>query len=185
AAACAALVVLASIAKIEASKPTQTAAVPPKTTAPATPVPTPPPTVAPFHGVIGAITTSRAVVVRAKADARSPGLSIIRAGILLPVLARVGDFVEVMTPCELVGFVPLVSAFPIAQEVRPARSLDQATIVVDPGHGGAEAGATGPRGTKESLVNLDIARRLDARLKGARVFLTRSADYMAGLRFRA
>ena len=110
---------------------------------------------------------------------------MIPPGILLPVLARIGRFLEVMTPCERVGFVPSSGVHGFTQEVRPAKTLAQATIVVDPGHGGSETGAVGPHGLKESDVNLDIAKRLLSRLPGARVFLTRSGNYDAGLGFRA
>jgi N-acetylmuramoyl-L-alanine amidase len=53
------------------------------------------------------------------------------------------------------------------------------TIVIDPGHGGAEVGARGPGGTLEKDVVLAIARRLRDQLVnalGVRVFLTRNQD---------
>jgi len=57
------------------------------------------------------------------------------------------------------------------------------TIVLDPGHGGAEDGAKGPSGLLEKDVVLDLAHRLEARLRGAGyvVLLTRSADTDVGL----
>lgn len=183
AAACAAIVALASAAVVTARShpPTALAA-----TAAPTAIPTPfVPTPAPVAGTpIGAVTTTRAVAVRTKATDTAPATSTIRAGIFLPVLARAGRFVQVMTPCERTGFVPLASTDAIPQERAPAKRVTQATIVVDPGHGGTESGATGPHGLKESVVNLDIAKRVVDRLPGARVFLTRSGDYMAGLAFR-
>jgi N-acetylmuramoyl-L-alanine amidase len=52
-------------------------------------------------------------------------------------------------------------------------------IVIDPGHGGWDAGAVGKAGLKEKEVALDVARRLgkmlDERL-GASVFFTRADD---------
>lgn len=52
------------------------------------------------------------------------------------------------------------------------------TVVLDPGHGGEEAGAGGPAGQQEKDVNLAVARRLATLLEqaGARVVFTRSAD---------
>ena len=53
------------------------------------------------------------------------------------------------------------------------------TIVVDPGHGGAETGAIGPAGTMEKELTLLIARALAERLAqelGVRVSLTRTDD---------
>jgi len=53
------------------------------------------------------------------------------------------------------------------------------TIVIDPGHGGAETGAIGPAGTMEKELTLLIARTLAERLRsqlGVRVTLTRDDD---------
>jgi N-acetylmuramoyl-L-alanine amidase len=58
------------------------------------------------------------------------------------------------------------------------------TIVVDPGHGGAETGAIGPDGLQEKEVTLEIARRLAAALPRAldcRVVLTRDTDILLSL----
>jgi N-acetylmuramoyl-L-alanine amidase len=53
------------------------------------------------------------------------------------------------------------------------------TLVIDPGHGGDELGAQGPRGTLEKDITLTVARRLrtlvETRL-GLKVFLTREDD---------
>jgi N-acetylmuramoyl-L-alanine amidase len=62
------------------------------------------------------------------------------------------------------------------------------TIVVDPGHGGEEGGAAGPRGTMEKTVTLAVARRLKVALEarlGARVLLTRDDDRAMALDERA
>ncbi len=61
----------------------------------------------------------------------------------------------------------------------PAAESAVRTIVLDPGHGGAETGALGPGGTLEKDVALAIARRARADLVNARglsVFLTRDRD---------
>lgn len=53
------------------------------------------------------------------------------------------------------------------------------TIVIDPGHGGIDPGATGPHGLLEKDVVLDIARHLRDRLARSgryRVLLTRDED---------
>lgn len=51
-------------------------------------------------------------------------------------------------------------------------------IVLDPGHGGSDPGATGPNGTQEKTVTLDIAKRVSKLLKaqGAKVIMARGAD---------
>jgi N-acetylmuramoyl-L-alanine amidase len=55
---------------------------------------------------------------------------------------------------------------------RPAR------IVVDPGHGGAQEGATSPTGLLEKDVSLQVARRVRDHLEeiGAQVLMTRDED---------
>jgi N-acetylmuramoyl-L-alanine amidase len=62
------------------------------------------------------------------------------------------------------------------------------TIVIDPGHGGADAGAHGPSGIEEKSVTLEVARRvrglIEARL-GIRVILTRDDDRPVGADERA
>jgi N-acetylmuramoyl-L-alanine amidase len=61
------------------------------------------------------------------------------------------------------------------------------TIVIDPGHGGIDPGATGHRGLKEKDVALDIARRLRDKLTSFgnyRVLLTREDDRKVYLKER-
>lgn len=67
--------------------------------------------------------------------------------------------------------------------MRPSVTLTPSTglrtVVIDPGHGGEELGAQGPRGTLEKDITLAVSRRLrtliESRL-GLRVFLTREDD---------
>ena len=62
------------------------------------------------------------------------------------------------------------------------------TIVIDPGHGGDDAGARGGRETLEKEVTLAIARRLRTMIEtrlGLRVFLTRDEDRAMSLDDRA
>ncbi len=56
--------------------------------------------------------------------------------------------------------------------------LQGTTILLDPGHGGNEPGATGPDGTPEKILTLAVATRLKADLeaRGATVVLTRTGD---------
>lgn len=65
----------------------------------------------------------------------------------------------------------------------PKVSLADATIVIDPGHGGSESGAIGSTGLDEKDVNLDLALKVKAYLeaKGANVVMTRSTDKYVGL----
>jgi N-acetylmuramoyl-L-alanine amidase len=60
------------------------------------------------------------------------------------------------------------------------------TVVVDPGHGGRDPGATGIGGLREKDVNLSIAKRLAKRLEGRgfEVVLTRDDDRSLNLEER-
>jgi N-acetylmuramoyl-L-alanine amidase len=75
-----------------------------------------------------------------------------------------------------------VAPFPYASP--PPAPAGPLTIVVDPGHGGAETGAIGPDGLQEKNVTLEIARKLAASLSRAlvcRVVLTRDTDILLSL----
>lgn len=60
--------------------------------------------------------------------------------------------------------------------------LSGATILIDPGHGGEETGATGPNGTPEKEVTLAVGQRLQTELeaRGAKVIMTRTDDQTLG-----
>jgi N-acetylmuramoyl-L-alanine amidase len=61
------------------------------------------------------------------------------------------------------------------------------TVALDPGHGGEDPGAIGPRGTYEKNVALAIARKLRGMLDaepGMRAMLTRDDDYFVPLATR-
>ena len=60
-------------------------------------------------------------------------------------------------------------------------------VVIDPGHGGEDPGATGPGRTREKTVVMSISRKLAEivdRQPGMRARLTRTGDYYIGLRKR-
>ena len=60
-------------------------------------------------------------------------------------------------------------------------------IAIDPGHGGEDPGAIGPRGTKEKDIVFAIAKKLKDLINqqpGMQAFLTRNGDYYIGLRER-
>lgn len=74
--------------------------------------------------------------------------------------------------------------------IRPLRHLKAAggrTVVIDAGHGGTDTGCSGPRGTVEKVLALDIAQRLRAHLMkaGFQVYMTRESDRFIELEDRA
>ncbi|MEK7281334.1 MAG: N-acetylmuramoyl-L-alanine amidase, partial [Chloroflexota bacterium] len=75
------------------------------------------------------------------------------------------------------GQVPLKRVF----------GLGVKTIMIDPGHGGADSGTVGKLGTREKDITLDIAKRLKERLKRqgySHVVLTREEDVTVPLNKR-
>ncbi|AQY51250.1 hypothetical protein PWEIH_11675 [Listeria weihenstephanensis FSL R9-0317] len=66
-------------------------------------------------------------------------------------------------------------------------SLAEATIVIDPGHGGNDPGAKGKNGTVEKKATLKTAKAVAKRLEqsGAKVILTRDSDEYISLKERA
>src|SRR5207247_936258 len=72
--------------------------------------------------------------------------------------------------------------------IASAKRRDRVRIVaIDPGHGGDDTGAKGPRGLLEKRVTLAVARALADELNkipGIRAALTRDRDYFVPLRER-
>ncbi|MDF2866982.1 MAG: amiC [Gammaproteobacteria bacterium] len=69
----------------------------------------------------------------------------------------------------------------------PTQERRKVVVVIDPGHGGKDPGATGARGTREKDVVLAISKNLAALLNntpGYSAILTRDGDYFIELRGR-
>lgn len=62
------------------------------------------------------------------------------------------------------------------------------TVMIDPGHGGKDAGALGRR-TNEKTINLAVAKKvrdlIDSNMKDAKVEMTRDGDYFVTLKGRS
>jgi N-acetylmuramoyl-L-alanine amidase len=83
---------------------------------------------------------------------------------------------------------PPVPAAPPSDSVLTLGRTGFETVVIDPGHGGDDAGVRGPGGAEEKHITLDVARRLKDRLEtrlGLRVVLTREDDRSVPLDERA
>lgn len=86
------------------------------------------------------------------------------------------------------GFWPEYRDTTLVLHIKGAPHLASGTlrglkICLDPGHGGAETGAIGCSGVKESTINLAIAKNLASLLsaRGAKVVMTRAADVEVSL----
>ncbi len=83
--------------------------------------------------------------------------------------------VSLLTWAASRGFTAISDA--MTPPVRP-----RTTVVIDPGHGGADGGAVSCTGVRESGLNLAVALRLEdlAKFLGMRTRMTRSADVSVG-----
>ncbi|MEJ8849731.1 N-acetylmuramoyl-L-alanine amidase [Variovorax rhizosphaerae] len=95
----------------------------------------------------------------------------------------------------VVGVAPVKpppAAAPASPSVATASRTDRLIIVaLDPGHGGEDPGATGPAGTREKDIVLQVAFKLRDRINAGsvngnpmRAFLTRDADFFVPLGVR-
>lgn len=80
----------------------------------------------------------------------------------------------------------LTMVVPVAKAA-PPQDFKGIRIVVDPGHGGRDAGAIAPNGLTEKFINLSVSKYLAHNLRkaGATVKLTRSDDRFISLKGRA
>ena len=141
------------------SAPTTTT-VAPTTTAATTPPPAMPATTA---------------VAPVPAPAGDVKVLVTPKGVVVPVTGREASGYRVTTPCGrsavVTGGTPVTAA----------------TVVLDPGHGGAEPGAVSPGGLPEKGVNLGVVNAARAALEkaGVNTVRTRTSDYRVTLATRA
>ncbi len=94
------------------------------------------------------------------------------------------------------NFLAVITAFTLssagfsASAQDPSAAIRLSTVVIDPGHGGKDAGCVSPSGkTMEKTIVLDIAKRLKAKIQGGypdvRVIQTRNNDTFVTLQGRA
>ncbi|WP_133130939.1 N-acetylmuramoyl-L-alanine amidase [Legionella yabuuchiae] len=79
------------------------------------------------------------------------------------------------------------SKTPVMVSRSPSRALRDVVVIIDPGHGGKDPGAIGPRHHLEKNVVLAIGLKLKNiidKQPGMRAVLTRNGDYYVGLRER-
>lgn len=94
-----------------------------------------------------------------------------------------GGLAEAIAPQSGARALPAAMAAPVI----PRRPPDRRVVVLDPGHGGIDPGATGVNGVQEKAITLDMARRVARLLEergGYRVVLTRERDAFLRLRER-
>jgi N-acetylmuramoyl-L-alanine amidase len=121
--------------------------------------------------------------IRKDPTVQSNVVSRAQEGESFPIKAIQNDWYEIKLPNGSSGFIAgwLVTTNgtgPGIEKQGAEEYLKFKTIVIDPGHGGIDNGATGVSGTLEKELTLRTARLLFDKLKaaGANVFLTRSND---------
>ena len=115
----------------------------------------------------------------------SPGLLMTPQGAMLPLpfftelLPKVFDYD--------VHFNAILGTLQLSERTGPRLDLlnppsaaesQQITVILDPGHGGSDAGCRGKTNVPEKELVLNLARQVEAQLlqRGVRVILTRDAD---------
>lgn len=119
-------------------------------------------------------------------------IDVVNAGAVYAFQNNIGDFVEVLTNNGETGYIAnwlVESSVATTTQTRvPAitTTLSEATIVIDPGHGGADPGAIGDY-MYEKQATVDTAAIIAQKLEsvGANVILTRTGDESISLEERA
>lgn len=116
----------------------------------------------------------------------------VREGTDLRVVFDVAGSVQpksfLLPPAEQYGHRLVVDLYPRDPAPRPVKTVEtleadgprDVVIAIDAGHGGEDPGATGPRGTREKQVVLEISRRvaqLVDEVPGMKAVLIRDGDY--------
>lgn len=104
-------------------------------------------------------------------------------GIRIDLLTGSNTKVDIPTPIV----TRTISKTPVRVQHAPPKALRDVIVVLDPGHGGKDPGAIGPKRVAEKNVVLAIALKLKQLIDkqpGMRAVLTRRGDYYVGLRQR-
>lgn len=103
-------------------------------------------------------------------------INLLYRGAVLKVTGNQAEWLEVITRGGENGWVHGDYVREIDLSENPFKDK---TIVVDPGHGGSDPGAVSMSGLQEKVINLAVARLLQAMLEeaGAKVIMTRSGDH--------
>lgn len=103
-------------------------------------------------------------------------LDCLLLGTVLEVTGKEKEWLQVIAPSGKNGWVH--GDYVKATELKKGNTLKGKVIVIDPGHGGADPGATGYSGLKEKVVTLAVGKNLETLLKEAEstVIMTRTGD---------
>ena len=89
-----------------------------------------------------------------------------------------------MSLTRIIKLLVIVLLFPV---VTRAAADKEFVVMIDPGHGGKDAGALGQR-TNEKTINLAVGKKLqkliNSKMKDAKAEMTRDGDYFITLKER-
>lgn len=112
----------------------------------------------------------------------APGAGVLKKGEHLQILKRKSGWYEVRREDESKAWVAgwLVERTQPLSKLSP---LSEATVVLDPGHGGSDSGALSNHDQYEKKYTLELAKKVEAELKshGTRVIMTRDTDKLVAL----
>lgn len=107
---------------------------------------------------------------------------------LAGVINQINSNRETVEAPRVQGQVAPQTSSAIASNTRPIRGGRRPILVaIDPGHGGEDPGATGPRGTREKDVVLSIGKQLRDIINAQpnmRAYMTRDSDFFVPLQVR-
>lgn len=135
--------------------------------------------------------TANEAKLYAESHTNSTVIDHVKKGKTFQVVGVLEDFYEVAYNKDLFAFVKKSAAkanFTPIERVNIPKSIKDSTIVIDPGHGGEDPGASSDYTKKhEKDFTLKVSKSLAKRLKGlgAHVILTREDDSNLSLRNRA
>ncbi|QVI35971.1 N-acetylmuramoyl-L-alanine amidase [Lacticaseibacillus chiayiensis] len=132
------------------------------------------------------VTTNTTTNLRNAAGINAPVVEKLDKGTELTVIKQQDDWYQVTAPDGKTGFVAswTVSAPNDGQTKKAATKLSEATIVLDPGHGGSDTGAIANDGSDyEKTYTLKTADLVANALRaaGANVIMTRTTDKFVDL----
>ncbi|MFD1428647.1 N-acetylmuramoyl-L-alanine amidase [Lacticaseibacillus mingshuiensis] len=129
-------------------------------------------------------TTTTAANVREAAGINAPIVTRLTKGQSVTILKQSGEWYYVQTATGKKGYIASwILSMPGSATAKAATSLSEATIVLDPGHGGTDSGAQSTSGGSEKTYTLALANKVGAALKaqGVNVIYTRSDDSFVDL----
>lgn len=121
--------------------------------------------------------------IRTSPDLNATVMERANSGTEYPIVNIHKDWYEIQLQNGKSGFVAgwivsVSSGVPQVAKTGSASSLKNKKIMIDPGHGGSDNGATGAKGTIEKKLTMKTGQLVFSKLKdkGANVILTRNTD---------